>query len=245
VTVTLDHERALWDAGATLVAGIDEVGRGALAGPVSVGVVVLAACDTWPAGLADSKQLTRARREALGEPLATFGVARAVGHASPAEIDAEGIVAALRLAARRALAAVGPVDAVLLDGKHDWLSAPVATLFDEVSAVPAPPITAPPVTMVVKGDTLCASIAAASVLAKVERDGLMRAAHAEHPEYGWDGNKGYGAANHLDALRRIGPTRWHRVSWSLPSPATALGEVATEPAPASGSLPTASPTQPR
>lgn len=215
MTVTLEHERALWEAGAALVAGIDEVGRGALAGPVSVGVVVLAACDEWPTGLADSKQLTPARREALGAPLATFGVARAVGHASAAEIDAAGIIPALRLAAMRALASVGPVDAVLLDGRHDWLTAPPATLLDatDVDGEPEP---APPVTMVVKGDTLCASIAAASVLAKVERDGLMRAAHAQHPEYGWDGNKGYGAATHLDALRRLGPTPWHRTSWALP-----------------------------
>jgi ribonuclease HII len=74
----------------------------------------------------------------------------------------------------------------------------------------------PPVTMVIKGDSLCASIAAASVLAKVERDALMRSAHADHPDYGWDGNKGYGAAAHLDALRRLGPTPLHRVSWNLP-----------------------------
>lgn len=211
MTVTLHHERALWDAGAAVVAGIDEVGRGALAGPVSVGVVAVTACESWPDGLADSKQLTRAQREALGGPLASFGVARAVGHASPAEIDEVGIISALRLAALRALALVGGVDAILLDGKHDWLTAS-ATLLD-----PEPLATAP-VTMVVKGDTLCASIAAASVLAKVERDALMRTAHVDFPSYGWDGNKGYGAASHLEALRTLGATDFHRRSWALPTP---------------------------
>jgi ribonuclease HII len=209
VTVSLERERALWDAGARVVAGIDEVGRGALAGPVSVGVVAVTVCETWPDGLADSKELTRLQREALCPTLFEFGVSRAVGHASPGEIDEFGIVGALRLAGLRALAAVGSVDAVLLDGKHDWLTV-APTLMD-----PEPQPT-PPVTMVIKGDSLCASIAAASVLAKVERDALMREAHDSHPHYGWDGNKGYGAAAHLDALRRLGPTPLHRVSWNLP-----------------------------
>lgn len=209
--VSLAYERTLWDSGVGVVAGIDEVGRGALAGPVSVGVVALARCDLWPEGLADSKELTRTARERLIPTLDEFGVGRAVGHASAAEIDAVGIIAALRLAALRALAEVGTVHAVLLDGKHDWLSAPPATLLDE--AEPAP---VAPVTMVVKGDTLCASIAAASVLAKVERDAIMRAAHVAHPQFGWDGNKGYGAASHLDAIREHGPTPWHRRSWALP-----------------------------
>ena len=212
MTVSLDRERALWEAGAHTIAGIDEVGRGALAGPVSVGVVVVTRCDEWPAGLADSKELTRVQRESLCPTLAHFGIARAVGHASASEIDEAGIIAALRRAALRALASVGPVDHVLLDGKHDWLTVQ-PTLLD-----PEPEPT-PPVTMVVKGDTLCASIAAGSVLAKVERDALMREAHAAHPEYGWEGNKGYGAAGHLDALRRLGPTPLHRVSWSLPAQA--------------------------
>lgn len=209
MTVSLERERALWDAGARVVAGIDEVGRGALAGPVSVGVVAVTVCETWPAGLADSKELTRLQREALCPTLFEFGVSRAVGHASPGEIDEFGIVGALRLAGLRALAAVGSVDAVLLDGKHDWLTV-APTLMD-----PEPQPT-PPVTMVIKGDSLCASIAAASVLAKVERDALMREAHGSHPDYGWDGNKGYGAPAHLDALRRLGPSPLHRVSWNLP-----------------------------
>lgn len=217
MTVSLAHERALWDRGARLVAGIDEVGRGALAGPVSVGVVVLAPREDWPDGLTDSKLLTARRREALMVPLATYGEGRAVGHASAAEIDAVGIVAALRLAARRALAAIAlPVDAVLLDGTHDWLTPPPADLFSE-HGDDAGEWQAPPVTMVVKGDRACASIAASSVIAKVERDALMAAAHLDHPAYGWEGNKGYGAAVHLDALRALGPSPLHRVSWRLPT----------------------------
>ncbi len=216
--VTLDSERALWDAGAGVVAGIDEVGRGALAGPVSVGVVALAPCDGWPDGLADSKQLSPARREAIAIELAEYGVARAVGEATNAEIDAAGITAALRIAALRALAQISgagvTVDAVLLDGRHDYLSARPADLFspdDDGDAV-----VVPPVTMVVGGDGRCASIAAGSVLAKVRRDAMMRAAHDDYPEYGWVGNKGYGAPGHLEALRRLGPTPLHRVSWKLP-----------------------------
>jgi ribonuclease HII len=222
VAVSLAHESALWAAGARVVAGMDEVGRGALAGPVSVGVCALQECDSWPPGLADSKELSLARRVAMADALASFGMARAVGHASPEEIDAHGIVVALRLAGRRALAQIDAqgvrVDAVLLDGKHDWLTEPQATLFEDparASAVlPGPP--APSVTMVIKGDTLCASIAAGSVIAKVERDALMADAHAEYPDYGWDGNKGYGAAAHLEALRRLGPSPRHRRSWRLP-----------------------------
>ncbi len=220
MAVSLAHERTLWDAGATIVAGIDEVGRGALAGPVSVGVVAVGRRETWPDGLADSKQLTPAQREAMAVALATFGVARAVGDASNAEIDALGIVAALRLAALRALAAIAArgltIDAILLDGRHDYLSAKAPDLFAASSPGEAD-LAVPPVTMVVGGDGLCASIAAGSVLAKVARDAQMRVAHDSHPEYGWVGNKGYGAPEHLDAIRLLGPTPLHRVSWKLPA----------------------------
>jgi len=218
MALSLGFESALWDAGARVVVGIDEVGRGALAGPVSVGLVAVVRCDAWPPGLADSKQLTARAREALIEPLASFGVGRAVGHASAAEIDAVGIIAALRLAGVRGLAALASegvaVDAVLLDGTHDWLTAPPVDLFSDADAES---VLTPPVTMVVKGDGLCPSIAAASVIAKVERDAIMVAAHDEHPHFGWDGNKGYGAASHLEALRDYGPSPLHRVSWKLPT----------------------------
>ena len=217
MTLSLGYESALWDAGALVVIGIDEVGRGALAGPVSVGLVAVTRCDDWPHGLADSKQLTARAREALIAPLSAFGVGRTVGHASAAEIDQLGIIGALRLAGVRGLAALATegvvADAILLDGTHDWLTTPPADLFSVVTD----DAQTPPVTMVVKGDGLCASIAAASVIAKVERDAIMRAAHVEHPHFGWEGNKGYGAATHLDAIREHGPSDWHRVSWKLPT----------------------------
>jgi ribonuclease HII len=223
MAVSLQYEAALWDAGARVVVGIDEVGRGALAGPVSVGLVALERCNTWPVGLADSKLLSPKRRHAMNDVLADYGVARAVGHASPQEIDDVGIVAALRLAGTRALAAIDAagvhVDAILLDGKHDWLTPPAADLFaastsggaDGLAGAPLPPVT-----MVIKGDNLCASIAAGSVIAKVERDAMMADLHVRHPEFGWDGNKGYGAEGHLAAIRAHGATDEHRRSWKLP-----------------------------
>lgn len=220
----LRHERALLRAGAGLVAGMDEVGRGSLAGPVSVGVVVVdATTRSGPRGVADSKLLTAAARTALVPALSRWGVARAVGHASAAEIDAVGIIAALRLAGQRALAAaaatVGPVDAVVLDGSHDWLTPPAqGALFDETPAdVAATPAYGEPVVHLrVKADRSCATVAAASVLAKCERDALMVDLAAEHPAYRWDSNKGYASDEHVAALRELGPSPWHRRSWRLP-----------------------------
>jgi len=227
----LRHERALLRAGAVLVAGMDEVGRGSLAGPVSVGVVVVdARTRTCPPGVADSKLLSPAARRALLPALGRWGLARAVGHAAPAEIDALGIVGALRLAGNRALdlvaSVVGPVDTVLLDGSHDWLTdARQPDLFDAVDGdarddagaagvgVPRPDRR---VRTLVKADLTCASVAAASVLAKCARDDLMTALAAEEPRYGWAANKGYGSADHLAALREHGPCALHRRSWNLP-----------------------------
>lgn len=217
---TLRHERALLGNGARLVAGMDEVGRGALAGPVSVGVVVVdAATRTAPQGLTDSKLLTAAARESLVPQVRRWGVAWAVGHAGPAEIDAHGIVAALRLAGRRALAQVrrtcGEIDAVLLDGSHDWLSRPDVDLFEATELDGEPNERDPAVRTLVKADLQCSSVAAASVLAKVERDGLLIRLARQYPVYSWDQNKGYAAPAHLDALRRLGPTPQHRRSWNL------------------------------
>lgn len=227
----LRHERALLRAGARVVVGMDEVGRGALAGPVSVGAVAVdLATRACPKGVADSKLLTPLARERLLPSLRRWGTARAVGHAGPDEIDALGIIAALRLAGRRALAGLGVVpDVVLLDGSHDWLSAPrQGGLFDlggvggtvaaEIGADPAFDSLA--VRTRVKADRVCASVAAASVLAKCERDALMVALAAEHPAYCWADNKGYGAPEHLDALRALGPTTLHRRTWRLPTTPT-------------------------
>lgn len=228
-TAHLRRESAWLAEGATTVAGMDEVGRGALAGPVSVGVVVVDATTRRPPkGLTDSKLLTPDAREAFVPRLREWGLAYAVGHASSAEIDAVGIVAALRLAGRRALAEVAlagvQVDAVLLDGSHDWLSDPAPDLFDDFDdlavpePVPALPAPVPPlgVRTLVKADVQCASVAAASVLAKCERDALMRALAVEHPGYGWEQNKGYATAVHVQGLATHGPSPLHRTSWRLP-----------------------------
>lgn len=196
-------ERALFAGGVRSLAAVDEVGRGALAGPVTVGVVtVTAGLAEPPAGLRDSKLLSPVARERLVEPITTWVTGWAIGHAAPGEVDRFGIIGALRLAALRALAALpSPVDAVLLDGNFDYLSAP--SQFDT------------PVTTRVKGDRDCASVAAASVLAKVTRDALMAGLHEQFPQYGWAANKGYGTGVHGEAIRVHGPCEHHRRSWNL------------------------------
>lgn len=223
---TLREERRLLRDGHVLVAGMDEVGRGALAGPVTVGVVVVdASTGTAPPGVRDSKLLTPIAREAIAPRLRRWGVARAVGHAEPWEIDLIGIIAALRLAAWRALTTLPALPTcVLLDGSHDWLTPPAQqeALFElpvPALPVPAPPLPAGPLPRVVtrvKADMRCAAVAAASVLAKVERDGIMVARADEHPDYGWRDNKGYAAPEHVMALGQHGPSGQHRRSWSLP-----------------------------
>ena len=222
---TLRVERALLRSGATTLACVDEVGRGALAGPVSVGVVVLdLGVGSAPRGLRDSKLLTpRARRELLPR-LRRWPVAFAVGHADPFEVDAVGIICALRVAAARAFGALGMIpDLALLDGNHNWLSAPqepdalfpdprraVGDSLADMTVVPAQVQTR------VRADLTCAGVAAASVLAKCERDAMMVDLAQRHPEYGWALNKGYSAPDHVEALRRLGPTPLHRRSWNLP-----------------------------
>jgi ribonuclease HII len=207
---------------------MDEVGRGALAGPVSVGVVVVdAATRTAPSGVRDSKLLTPAAREALAPKVRRWARWYAVGHAEPDEIDEIGIIAALRAAGRRALDSLGVTpDCVLLDGNHDWLTGPKPAVADGVGEADVPlfelpaaatlPPPCPPVFTRIKADLRCAAVAAASVLAKVERDAIMVERSDWHPHYGWAGNKGYSAPEHLAALRRHGTTPQHRRSWRLP-----------------------------
>ena len=224
---TLRQERALLASGARLVAGMDEVGRGALAGPVSVGVVVVdAATRTGPKGVADSKLLTPAAREAIAPAVRSWAVAWGVGHAGPAEIDEIGIIGALRKAGRRALAQVrllcGDVDVVVLDGKHDWLTTPSLDLFAAADALDDG-VPEPAVRTLIKADMTCTSVAAASVLAKVERDAILVELAQRHPEYAWDQNKGYSARAHMDALGLHGPTPQHRRSWNLPGTAASVG----------------------
>ncbi len=214
---TLRLERQLLRAGAAALACCDEVGRGALSGPVTVGaVLVTARTRSAPQGVRDSKLLSLARRTALVPEIQRWADAWGVGHASPAEIDEHGIIAALRLAGRRALAALATApDHVLLDGNHDYLTAPAqVTLFDQPAGTDGP--VEPPVTTRIKADVTCAAVAAASVLAKTTRDALMLDLAEQHPGYGWDENKGYASPDHIDALRRLGPTVQHRRSWRLP-----------------------------
>lgn len=228
---SLRAERALQRDGYPLLAGMDEVGRGALAGPVSVGVVVIdQTCRSAPQGVKDSKLLTPADRERMVPRIRRWSKAYAVGHASPTEIDAVGIIAALRLAGTRALAGLPVVpDLVILDGSYDWLTDPerVGLLaFAEPAnagacqAVPA----SPPVTTMVKADLRCSSVAAASVLAKVERDALMVGLAGEHPAYRWEVNKGYAAPEHRAALEALGPCELHRRSWRLRGMVEQVGE---------------------
>ena len=199
---TLDVERQLFITGARIIVGIDEVGRGAIAGPVTIGAVAIdASRTTFPDGLADSKLLTPKRREAMDPLVREWAVAHATGSATAAEIDRIGIVSALGLAASRALSSLGIApDVLIIDGNTPFLVEEPA---------------GPRIMMRIKADQDCASVAAASVIAKVERDALMTRLHAEHPEYGWDGNKGYGAAVHTDAIRTHGVTQYHRTSWNL------------------------------
>lgn len=178
-----------------LVAGVDEAGRGPLAGPVVAAAVILRAEDC-PDGLNDSKQLTARKRAALEAEIKGRALCWAIGIASVEEIDAINILWATMLAMTRAVGALGADCAhVLVDGNRcpDWRWASTA---------------------IVGGDAKCLSIAAASILAKEERDRIMIAAAAEHPHYGWDTNKGYGSARHLAALRAHGPTPLHRRSFA-------------------------------
>ncbi|MHB1613159.1 MAG: ribonuclease HII [Actinomycetes bacterium] len=206
---TLQVEAALLAAGHCRVAGVDEVGRGALAGPVTVGVVVLdvsAVAAGVPTGLRDSKLLSASSRDQLAPVVAAWAVDWSVGHARADEVDRLGLTCALGIAAGRALAGLSSrPQAIILDGRQDWLT----------PAVPVPRGWS--VSPLVRADRRCAAVAAASVLAKTTRDRLMSALAQEYPAYGWADNKGYGTAAHRAALRLRGPCAEHRRSWRLPS----------------------------
>lgn len=206
--------------GHLVVAGCDEVGRGALGGPVTVGFAAVdASTRRVPKGLADSKLLTADRRDALVPAIRRWSLAYSVGHASAAEIDAFGIMRALRLAALRALAdlPLAP-DVVVLDGNHDYLSARPEQI--ELFAVEPewPEVAVPQVSIKVKADMYCASVSAASVLAKTTRDALMVEMAESYPQFGWEANKGYASPEHLDQLAEHGPCEQHRRSWRLRGP---------------------------
>jgi ribonuclease HII len=203
---TFEVEAALHASGARFVIGCDEVGRGAIAGPVGVGLAVVdASVGQHPAGLRDSKMLSEKRREELAPLAAGWALFSAVGLASADEVDRLGIITALGLAGKRALVALHEAGAmvresvVLLDGSHDWLTPALAS-----------PL---PVRTRVKADKDCASVAAASVVAKVHRDRFMIDADARIPGYGWSGNKGYGSSAHYAAITELGESELHRHTW--------------------------------
>jgi ribonuclease HII len=193
-----------------LIISLDEVGRGALAGPVAVGAAVMDAAGSRrrvPEGLRDSKLVTEKRRPDVAARAAAWVQASGVGWASAAEIDEVGIMRALGLAASRAIDAVVSQGAtlegalVILDGNHDY-----------VSRVHTAPLQ---VRSVIKGDRDCASVSAASVIAKVARDTYMGAIHGDHPVYQWDRNKGYASPEHRAAIRDSGLSPVHRSSWAI------------------------------
>ncbi|MDE1654003.1 ribonuclease HII [Actinotignum schaalii] len=202
--------------GGGILAAVDEVGRGAIAGPVCVGIALLdrSTPDDFPPGLRDSKMLSAHRRETIYQAARDWPLAVAVGSAAASVVDTVGIIEALRCAAADALAQLEKSglcpDAVLLDGKHNWWAQD--SLFDAEQTVPQLPVTT-----VIKGDASCAGIAAASVVAKVERDRYMEALAKEFPDYDWEHNKGYGTRAHLDAIAQVGPSPYHRTSWHLPA----------------------------
>lgn len=215
---SLSLEQTLFDSGASVVLGIDEVGRGSIAGPVAVGVALLEKSkldEPWPVKLRDSKLLSEKVREELFEPTGAWVSCWAVGMASPKEIDDYGIVWALEAAAKRAVDQLdGDLSGAIaiLDGSHNWLArAPFA-----VHVQP-------------KADRDCASVAAASVLAKVTRDRLMIELAQAEPRFGFEGHKGYASAAHMAAIRELGPSEHHRVTWLgriLAGGSEAVGEEA-------------------
>ena len=193
---SIERENALWREGWAVVAGVDEVGRGPLAGPVVAAAVVFPAGGKRIRGVDDSKRLTARARERLARLIRERALAVAVGAASVREIDRLNIRRASILAMRRALdRLVAAPGYILIDG----LPCPELGLAHEA---------------IVDGDARCYSIAAASVIAKTVRDRLMRRLDARHPGYAWGSNKGYSTLHHLRALNRLGATPHHRTSFA-------------------------------
>ena len=213
---TLDFENNLFSRGAKLIAGMDEVGRGCLAGPVSVGVAVISIENiNPPENLADSKLLTHEQREELLPLVKTWVKDYAVGHASNDEIDEIGLTRALRRAGRRALVQlVTKPDHLILDGKHNWLMPEKETqnMFEQEFDDGPLSVDLKIITQI-KADLTCASVAAASIVAKTTRDQMMAELSKEFPNYFWAENKGYAAPEHLEAIKSFGATKYHRVSW--------------------------------
>lgn len=185
----LDRDRSLWAQG-IVFAGLDEVGRGPLAGPVTAGCVIMPQTPLLE-GVDDSKKLTEKRREALYEAILETAIFAGIGHASVEEIDALNILCATKLAISRA-AEGAPCGLFLVDGNMEGIDLP-----GEQRSI-------------IQGDANCYTIAAASILAKVTRDRMMRALDEEYPAYGFGQHKGYGTPVHIAALKTHGPCPVHR-----------------------------------
>lgn len=204
---SFEQETRLWNKGYARIAGLDEAGRGALAGPVVAGAVIIAPdamqAECW-CHVRDSKLLSQAQREALFEPIQATALAWGIGAVGAAAIDIIGIAAATRTAMQQAIAnlAVRP-DYLLID----WVKLPLVNL---------------PQSSTSKADRRIVSVAAASILAKVYRDHLMCGLSAIYPNYGFADHKGYGAPAHLAALAQYGPCPEHRHSFSPISHAAGL-----------------------
>jgi len=193
----LDHEHRLWTAGYQHVAGLDEAGRGCLAGPVVAAAVILPRAVEIPA-IQDSKSLSESKRNDARAQIEERALAVEVGICSPQEIDEINILHAALEAMRRAANNLSPAAEYLLVDGNRWI---------ENSAWPYE--------TVVKGDASSQSIAAASIIAKTERDAMMRTLADEHPEYGWTTNVGYPTKQHYAAIEEHGVTSFHRQSFKL------------------------------
>jgi len=193
----LDIERRLWNAGYQCIAGLDEAGRGCLAGPVVAAAVIMPRDVDIPA-IQDSKKLSETKRNAARTQIEEQAVAIEVGICSPEEIDEINILHASLEAMRRAANNLAPSAEYLLVDGNRWI---------ENSTWPYE--------TVVKGDATSQSIAAASIIAKTERDAMMRTLSEEHPEYGWDSNVGYPTKQHYAAIEEHGVTAFHRQSFKL------------------------------
>jgi len=201
------RERLLFESGAKTIVGIDEVGKGSWAGPLVIGIAMVSremVFSDEPAvalgGVRDSKQLSEVRREDIFDEVAARCLRWSIGAASALECDQLGMVEAQRLATARGFAAlsVASVDAAIVDGRWDFVSPHASKVLVEV-----------------KADADCVSVAAASVLAKVSRDRMMRSLAGDYPQWHFDTNKGYPCPKHRAALQGYGPSAIHRTSWAF------------------------------
>ncbi|HQZ95947.1 MAG TPA: ribonuclease HII [Pyrinomonadaceae bacterium] len=207
--IGLVFEEQAWAEGYKLVAGLDEVGRGCLAGPVVTAACILDPNKSLPEGLDDSKKLSEAVRYEIAARLKADCIAFSIGQIEAEEIDRINILEATKQAMLNAVASLTPEPDFLL----------IDALYLKRSPLPQKSI--------IKGDSISASIAAASILAKTYRDDLMKAYDTEYPQYGFAGHKGYGAATHLEALRIHGPCILHRKTFRGVLPGTQPPSAAT------------------